>query len=215
MVIRAVRTPKPWEVALKRRLGTVLRKHRGGGSEQCRSAGADHQCDRFAGLGDRPPEQRIDGFAGIELCDNAGALLNWIRFTGERGLAGGEGCALKNERIGWDDVAGTHTNEVTWHHIFDGNLLEGAIAPDFRLQRDRAAQHFGRPQRVPFLQGIEADGDAQNGDDDSPTDAVAGRNRDDPRDDQDQGERLKQALAKSLHKACPPRRSVAIRADAP
>ncbi len=65
-----------------------------------------------------------------------------------------------------------------------------------------------------LLHGIEADRDRQDQDDDRAADAVAGQNRNDARDKQDQRQRFEQAAQHGAQRADDPARRVAIGAVA-
>ena len=69
-------------------------------------AGLDGQRDRLSGLGDSAAKQRVRCFAWPCRCYDTGPFLDRVRFAGQRGFPGGEGSAFKNQRVGWNDVAG-------------------------------------------------------------------------------------------------------------
>ena len=95
----------------------------GFGQRRCRcaehraAAGADDQRDRFAGLRDSAAKQRVRCFAWTCRCHDAGPLLDRIGLAGQRGFAGGEGCAFENQRVGRNDVAGPDAQDVARHDL--------------------------------------------------------------------------------------------------
>ena len=181
------------QVALERRRRLAFRQRRGGRAEQRGAAGADDQRQGLAGLGDGAAEQGIAGLAGIARGDDAGPLLDRIGLAGQRRLAGGEGRRLEQQRIGRDDVAGAHADDVARHDGIDFDPHEGAVALDLGLERHRAAQDLGRLDGAAFLEGVEADRERQDRHDDRAADVVAGRRRHDAGRQENERQRLEQS----------------------
>ncbi len=174
--------------------------------------GVDDERDRLAGLRHRAAKQRIRRVVGIGAWP--GALLHRVRLAGERRFAGGEGCALQDERIRRDDVAGANAQNIAGDDLLDVDLAERTVPLDLGLQRHRAAEDVRGPHGVAFLNGVEPDRERQDQDDDEPADLVAGEHRDDARNQQDQRQRLQQPAQDRVRRPLDARRCVAVRPEA-
>ena len=123
--------------------------------------------------------------------DDARPLLDRIGLARQRRLAGGEGRALEHQRVGRDDVAGPHAQDVARNDLRP-RPDESAVALDLGLERHRSAQDLGGLDGVAFLDGVEPDRERQDGHDDRAADGIAGRRRHDARRQQDQRQRFEQ-----------------------
>ena len=125
--------------------------------------------------------------------DSARPLFDGIRFAGQRRFAGGAGGALENQRVGRDDIAGPHAQDVARNDPVDLDLTKGSIAFDFSLERHRSPQDIGGSDGVSFLYRVEPDRERQDRDDNRTADRIAGRDGNDARSQQDQREGLEQS----------------------
>ena len=144
------------QVALEWRLCLGFSQRRRRCTEDRSPAGIDGQRDRFSGLRDSAAKQRVRCFAWTCRCYDTGPFLDRVGFAGQCGFAGGEGCAFKNQRVGWNDVAGPDAQNVARHnHIYE-DFTKRTAALDLGFQRHRASQRLGSPDCVPFLDGVES-----------------------------------------------------------
>ena len=123
-----------------------------GRAEKGRAARADDQRQGLARLHDGAAEQGIAGLAGIARGNDASPLLDRIGLTRQGRLTGGEGHRLEHQRVGRDDVAGPHPDDVAWHDGLDLDRHESAIVFDLGLERHRATQDVGRLDSAAFLE---------------------------------------------------------------
>ena len=174
------------QVALEWRRCLGFSQRRRGCAEHRRPAGIDGQGDRFSGLRDSAAKQRVRCFAWTCCCYDAGPFLDRVGFAGQRGFAGGEGCALENQRVGWNDVAGPDAQNVARHDLIHVDFTKRAAAFDLGFERHRAAQRLGSLDGVAFLDGVEPNREREDRDDDRAADCIAGRYRNNARSQKDQ-----------------------------
>ena len=139
----------------------------------------DHQRGGLAGVGDRSAKQRVRSFACGQRRYNAGPLLDRVGLSRQRRLAGRQGFAFQQQRIGRNDIAGSHAQDIARNDGFHGDGTEGAVALDLGLERHRPAQDFRGLDGMSFLNRVEPYGEGENRHDDRTADGVAGDGGDD------------------------------------
>ncbi len=152
-VSRAIRRPKACRSRWNGEGAWIFRQRRGGSPEHRGAACADDQRHGLRRSGRRPretgrstPHQRR-----APSRRRAASRPDRARRSSDASLAV-KAADFEHQGVGRNDVAGVHPQDVARNDGFDLDTHEAAVALDLGLERHRAPQLFGRPDRAAFLE---------------------------------------------------------------